>query len=275
MKNIDKKTVTSFGDEWSRFNQEDMNELEKRKIFDDYFSIFPMNVLSADAVGFDMGCGSGRWSKFVAPKVKLLNCIDPSEAIDIAQENLKEHKNINYFKSSVDDQCLQSNSQDFGYSLGVLHHIPDTQAAILSCVEFLKPGAPILFYLYYAFDDRPFWFKTLWKISNLLRIIISKLPSKAKHLVTDMIALLVYLPLARLSKVISYMNLNYSNVPLSYYKNNSFYTMRTDSRDRFGTPLEQRFSKYQIKLMLENAGLINITFSNEAPFWCVLGYKKI
>ena len=37
--------------------------------------------------------------------------------------------------------------------------------------------------------------------------------------------------------------------------------MRTDARDRFGTPLEQRFTKSEIKKMMEEAGLEKIKFS--------------
>ena len=38
-----------------------------------------------------MGCGSGRWAKFIAPKVKVLNCIEPSDkALKIAKQNLKK-----------------------------------------------------------------------------------------------------------------------------------------------------------------------------------------
>jgi hypothetical protein len=50
--------------------------------------------------------------------------------------------------------------------------------------------------------------------------------------------------------------------------------MRTDSRDRFGTPLEQRFTRAEIATMMEASGLERISFSNEAPFWCAVGYKK-
>ena len=66
---------------------------------------------------------------------------------------------------------------------------------------------------------------------------------------------------------------NISNIPLSYYRNHTFYTMRTDSRDRFGTPLEKRFTKLQIKEMMKRSGLKDIHFSNNAPFWCVVGTK--
>jgi hypothetical protein len=50
--------------------------------------------------------------------------------------------------------------------------------------------------------------------------------------------------------------------------------MKTDSRDRFGTPLEQRFKKQEIEEMMIAAGLENITFSDNAPYWCVIGNKK-
>ena len=50
--------------------------------------------------------------------------------------------------------------------------------------------------------------------------------------------------------------------------------MRTDARDRFGTPLEHRFTKIQIKSMMEVAGLKEIRFSDRAPFWCVVGVKS-
>ena len=70
------------------------------------------------------------------------------------------------------------------------------------------------------------------------------------------------------------MKINVNNIPLSYYKNLSFYTMRTDSRDRFGTFVEKKVFQKQIKEMLKKAGLYNIKFSKNAPFWCAVGLKK-
>jgi hypothetical protein len=65
-----------------------------------------------------------------------------------------------------------------------------------------------------------------------------------------------------------------SGIPLSFYRDRSFYTMRTDSRDRFGTPLEQRFSRDQIQEMMTSCGLRNIVFSTSEPYWCAVGIKK-
>ena len=304
-----------------------MSETEARKAFEGYFAIFPWADLSENAEGFDMGCGSGRWARWVAskvntveltpppngggldvgrpegseasdltrplpnppplgegtitpnstvlaPKVGRLHCIDPSDAIEVAKTNLAEYGNVVFHRASVDEGCLPAGSQDFGYSLGVLHHVPDTEAAIRSCVELLKPGAPLLLYLYYAFDNRPGWFRALWRVSDWGRRVIYRLPPGLKHAVTDVIALLVYWPLARISGILERLGVNVDTIPLSFYRAHSFYTLRTDARDRFGTPLEQRFTRQQIKGMMERGGLTDIRFSESAPFWCAVGVKE-
>ena len=168
---------------------------------------------------------------------------------------------------------MAKSSQDFGYSIGVLHHVPDTQAGIKACVDLLKPGAPLLLYLYYRFDNRPWWFKSIWKISDILRHIIIRLPNKAKYLATDLIALVIYFPLIRLMGFLSALGFTVKHLPLNYYQDKSFYTMRTDSRDRFGTPLEKRYLRKEIEKMMIDAGLSEIRFSERSPFWCAVGIK--
>lgn len=273
MKNQDKNTVEGFGDEWSRFDQSDLPEDEQKLLFDEYFSVFPWENISKESVGFDLGCGSGRWAKSVAPKVKKLFCIDPSSALGIAKKNLSNFDNCEFQSTTVDDISIDNNSMDFGYSLGVLHHVPNTEMGIKQCVEKLKKGAPMLLYLYYRFDNRPFWFRFIWSISDLLRKIISKMPHGLRYIFSQIIAVVIYFPLARTSFYMEKLNLNVSNFPLSSYKNLSFYTMRTDALDRFGTRLEQRFTRDEIKIMMENAGLENIKFSNSKPYWVAVGYK--
>lgn len=276
MNNIDHKTVKSFGDEWSKYDQEKLKGEEHKYLFDAYFHIFPWETLPDNAQGFDMGCGSGRWALLVAPKVKKLTCIDPSiDAINVAKLRLSNLNNISFINSGVSDNPLSSNSQDFGYSIGVLHHVPDTLLALCDCIRILKPGAPFLVYLYYRFDNRPMWYVLIWKISDIFRKGISNMPSTIKLIITNLIALIVYLPLSRLALFFEKLGLNVNNWLLSSYRNTSFYTMRTDSRDRFGTPLEKRFTRSEIETMLNTAGLENIHFSNKFPFWCAVGTKKL
>jgi ubiquinone/menaquinone biosynthesis C-methylase UbiE len=271
--NVDEKVVAGFGDEWSRFDQSELSAEEHAAMFDNYFNIFPWNNLPENAVGFDLGCGSGRWAKMVAPRVGKLHLIDPSNALEVARRNLKDADNCEFHLATVEEIPVENDSQDFGYSLGVLHHIPDTEAGLQACVDKLKAGAPFLLYLYYRFDNRPAWFRALWKMSDVVRRGVSRMPHSLRFVTSQVLAAGVYFPLARTAKVLEKSGANVERFPLSQYRNNSFYTMRTDALDRFGTSLEKRFTKDEIKTMMENCDLEHITFS-ETSFWTAVGYKK-
>ena len=272
---IGKKVIKDFGNEWNEFDQSALTKDELKKLFDRYFHIFPKNKLNKKSIGFDLGCGSGRWAKFVAPKVKKLNCIDPSKlAIKVAKKNLSGQNNVKFINSNISKNILNKNSQDFGYCLGVLHHIEDTLKGLRFSNRILKKNAPYLIYLYYNFDNRGFIYRSIWKVSNLFRLIISKLPFKVKKVVTDLIAILIYYPLAKYSLMLSYLGMNSEVLPLSFYKNESLYTMRTDSLDRFGTKLEKRFSKKEITELLNKTGFKDVEFSNKMPYWVAICKKK-
>lgn len=271
--NLDKNVVEGFGDEWTRFDQSGLSASELEAMFDNYFSIFPWDALPPNAVGFDLGCGSGRWARLVAPRVGKLHLIDPSAALDVARRNLAAADNCEFHLAGVENIPLEDGSCDFGYSLGVLHHVPDTPAGIRACVEKLKPGAPFLVYLYYRFDNRPVWFRALWRVSDIFRRGISRLPHGARFAISQVIALLIYWPLARAAKIAERSGMNVERMPLSQYRDNSFYTMRTDALDRFGTRLEQRFTRAEIAAMMADAGLGDIIFSNSS-FWTAVGYKR-
>ena len=272
---IGKKVISDFGNELNEFDQSALTKDELKKLFDRYFHIFPKNKLNKKSIGFDLGCGSGRWAKFVAPKVKKLNCIDPSKlAIKVAKKNLSEQNNVKFINSNISKNILNKNSQDFCYCLGVLHHIEDTLKGLRFSNRILKKNAPYLIYLYYNFDNRGFIYRSIWKVSNLFRLIISKLPFKVKKVVTDLIAILIYYPLAKYSLMLSYLGMNSEVLPLSFYKNESLYTMRTDSLDRFGTKLEKRFSKKEITKLLNKTGFKDVEFSNKMPYWVAICKKK-
>jgi len=272
--NIDPLTVAGFGEEWAAFDQSALDQQEHRDLFDRYFAIFPFEDLPPGAEGFNLGCGSGRWAALAAPRVGKLHCIDPSEkALTVARRALESCGNVEFHLAGADSIPLAPASQDFGYSLGVLHHIPDTAAALRDCVARLKPGAPFLVYLYYAFDNRPAWFRRLWRTSEAGRHLISRLPFGPRKAVTTAIAAAVYWPLARSARLAERVGIEVGNWPLSSYRELSFYTMRTDALDRFGTRLEQRFSRTEIERMMLEAGLTDVRFSEREPFWVACGVK--
>lgn len=272
--NTDHKVVSGFGKEWEDFDNEVLKDSESKEMFQDYMAIFPWQSLPENPIGFDAGCGSGRWAKHVVPKVGVLHCLDASpEAIGVARRVLSEYENVIFHTESIDEFCIDEKSCDFGYSLGVLHHIPDTQSALNACVAKLKPGAPFLAYLYYDLGHSSLHLRIIFNAVSLGRKIISRLPYKFKKFVTDLIALFIYLPLARFAKIAELLGVKVSRFPLFQYRDRSFYVMRNDSLDRFGTSLEKRFSKEQIYSLFENAGLRDTYISPDPPWWVVLAWR--
>jgi SAM-dependent methyltransferase len=273
--NIDPDTVVGFGQEWRRFDQTAMEPEEHARLFGEYFAIFPWDRLPANPTGFDAGCGSGRWAALVARRVQTLHCIDASAAaLGVARRNLAGDHNIIFHEAPIAAMPIADASMDFGYSLGVLHHLPDPAAGLAACVRKLKTGAPMLIYVYYALDNKPGWFRMLWLASDYLRRFVSKMPFRLKAAIADLIAAFIYWPLARSAALAERFGLDPTNWPLAAYRRRSYYTMRTDALDRFGTRLEHRMTRPEIKAMMEAAGLCNIRFSESMPFWTALGCRS-
>jgi ubiquinone/menaquinone biosynthesis C-methylase UbiE len=272
--NIDRNVVRGFGDEWSRFDQTGLSDEELQRLFDSYFHIFPWEQLPPRATGFDLGCGSGRFAKLLAPRAGHLHCIDASgEALESARRNLAGQPNCSFHVASVDEIPLEDGSMDFGCSIGVLHHVPDTRAALESAVRKLKIGAPMLIYLYYALDTRPWWYRAIWQMTRAPRWIVSRLPGPLRYGMSQLFAATLYWPLARMARVAERLGVNPQHLPLASYRSLSFYTMRTDALDRFGTRLEHRFTRRQVESMMKDAGLDYIRFSEEMPHWTAVGTR--
>ena len=267
------KLIEDFGNEWTSYTQQEIPDDELRQAFEEYFSLVDLDALPSDGVAADVGCGSGRWARFVAPKVGTLYCIEPSAAIEVARRNLAHRPNVRFLRCDLDSIPLADGSLDFLYCLGVLHHIPDPAGGIRSCAAKLKPGGRMLAYIYYRFDSQPGWFKALWRGSDAVRRRISGLPHRRKLPLTRAIAVLVYWPLARFSLLCERLGADVTNFPLSYYRRRGLYSMKTDALDRFGTTLEHRFTQPEIRTMLEAAGFENIVFSPKKPYWCVTAVK--
>ena len=275
-KNIDINTVQSFGDEWEKFSDFTTDEIDK--IGDEYFDIVDDKIINKDSIVLDMGCGSGRWSKYLASKVKFIEAIDPSDAIISATQLLSNFNNVRTTHTSSDLIPFNDESFDFVFSLGVLHHIPNTQQALCDIVKKVKINGHVLIYLYYNLDNRGLIYKFIFNLSSLIRNIVSSLPKKIKHFVCEIIAITIYLPfisLAKLLKIIFQNNKIYNKIPLSYYVGKSWNVIRNDALDRFGTPLEQRFPRKEIHNMMQKSGLTEIIFSENTPYWHAIGKRMV
>src|SRR5712671_3844475 len=181
MENIDPNTVSSFGEEWKAFHG--FNEKDLKRIGDMYFDIVSNDMLNEQSTVIDIGCGSGRFIKYLGNRYKRIIGLDPSKAIYAADELVGKNEKVELVMASTDNIPFPDNYFDFGYSLGVLHHIPDTQKALNDSVKKVRKGGHFLVYLYYNLDNRPFYFKIFYWLSNVIRLVVSKLPAGLKKTV--------------------------------------------------------------------------------------------
>jgi SAM-dependent methyltransferase len=271
----DRATVQGFGREWTTFDQSGVNHRALEATFDRYFALFPWDALSERAIGIDVGCGTGRWARFVAPRVGRLLCVDPSEpAADVARRTLSDVGNVDIQVAAAGGLPVADASLDFGYAIGVLHHMPDPAVGLRDCARVLKPGAPFLVYLYYALDNRPVWFRALWRATDAARRGISRLPFRARYWLTQALAALVYWPLARAARLAESLGISRRRVelaPLSFYRHKPFYIMRNDALDRFGTRVEHRYTRQEVRRLMEDTGFCNVVISPDPPYWCAVG----
>ena len=278
--NLDQGVIDGFGHEWAAF---DYAETETAEALDAQFATYctPLDLGQFDlatSVAGDFGAGSGRWSSRLAPYFSLVYALEPSDgASAVLQRKFKDDSKIVILQETVGVNSIPVNSLDLAMSLGVLHHIPDTSLAIKDVSRSIKPGGVFLCYLYYNLENKPTYYRLIFKGVNVMRQVISSLPQPVKRLNATIIAALVYWPLARLSKVLSTLGRNTSNLPLHHYADMPFVMLANDALDRFGTSLEQRFSKAEITEMLCAADfdLNTLKFSEIEPFWTFTVNKKI
>lgn len=277
--NIDQQVIDGFGHEWAAF---DYVETETAEALDAQFAAYcaPLDLGDFNpttSVAGDFGAGSGRWSSRLAPYFSLVYALEPSNgASQVLRKKFTGDPKIVVLQETVGVNSIPTASLDLAMSLGVLHHIPDTALAIKDVSRSIKPGGVFLCYLYYNLENKPRYYKLIFKGVNVARRVISASPQKVRRLSATIIAALVYWPLARLSKVLSNLGRNTSNLPLHHYADMPFVMLANDALDRFGTSLEQRFSKAEITEMLRAADfdLTTLKFSEAEPFWTFAVNKK-
>ena len=270
--NLDQGVLDSFGHEWATF---DYGETDTSEALDAQFQAYcaPLDFKQFDpkeSIAGDFGAGSGRWAARLTPYFSLVYALEPSDgASTVLKNKFTGEAKITVLQETVGANSIPLESLDLAMSLGVLHHIPDTGLAIKDVSRKIKPGGVFLCYLYYNLENKPTFYKLIFKVVNVVRKVISGLPQRIKQIITSAIAAVVYWPLARFSKVLSKFGINNSNIPLHHYADMPFVMLANDALDRFGTTLEQRFSKVDITEMLRAAGfdVSTLKFSDIEPYW--------
>lgn len=265
--------VADFDYEWSRYSAGRTPDLDR--VFDMYFDLMTPRHFAERVTVLDGGCGAGRWALAVADRGPRVIAVDLGFSVEIAKRNAGGSDRLGFVQADLAALPLRDGAVDWAYSLGVLHHIVDPAGALAQITAAVRSAGDVLLYLYYALDGRSPVYRALFAAVDGVRRVTSVLPRPLAHAFAIAVAVLVYWPLARLSRLLAAVGLvgPARALPLSFYRDLPFSIMRNDSLDRLGTRLEQRFTKPAMRVLMERAGLTGIRFSSRAPYWHALGTR--
>lgn len=247
-----KRTQESFGYEWTHFN--DWRQSGETN-FNDYFEGVNLAALG-DRVVLDAGCGMGRHARQIAPYARRVVAIDFSRAIEQAAHNVSGMPNVDCVQADLLALPVADASFDFVYSLGVLHHLDETERALRSLVDKIRPGGRLRIYLYWK---RHGWRGALLSIATLARKVTTRMPLGMLRGFCWVLSIGLYLAVVLPYRVLSKAGVRaHETWPLFVYSKYPFDVLYNDQFDRFSAPIEKRYDPDEVKALLESVGLRDV-----------------
>ncbi len=121
----------------------------------------------------DVGCGTGRFMEIAGAEGGEIVGVDLSFSVETAVENMKGRPNVNVVQADIFNLPFKPGSFDFIYSLGVLHHTPDTGEAFRRVAPLLGNGGDISIWVY---SNESRYAKIRNAFTDFYRIFTSRMP---------------------------------------------------------------------------------------------------
>jgi ubiquinone/menaquinone biosynthesis C-methylase UbiE/uncharacterized protein YbaR (Trm112 family) len=147
---VSQQYSNSFGFEWQAFAKTQLDSYTGTNIsynrFVECTGIKPESLEGKRVL--EVGCGAGRFLEVLSNYNITLFGVDMSGAVDIAHDNLDNCNNVFIAQADLFHLPFRIEHFDLVYSIGVLHHTPNTLKAFNSIVPYVKKRGQIAVYVY-------------------------------------------------------------------------------------------------------------------------------
>jgi SAM-dependent methyltransferase len=229
---------------------------EWEKQFLDYMQPHKADFFKGKKV-LDAGCGNGRFAYYAGKYAAEVWAIDLGPAVEVARKNTASLTNVQVVQADLHNPPFQSESFDFIYSLGVLHHLPDPEIAFQNLLRYLRPGGEIQIYLYWQPERKSIKSMLLTGVAAV-RNLTTRLPHRAVYALAYPSAIAAFVFFVwpyRVMKLVPGVRSLADNMPMKQYAVLPFRVCVNDQLDRFSAPIENRYTKTQVEGWLREAGL--------------------
>ncbi len=256
-RDLKERTARSFGYEWRRFS---VSATEMEDNFRGYFGFLPAGALAGKRI-LEAGSGMGRHTYFLSELAAEVVAIDLGEAIAVTAANVAGRPNVHLAQADIDHLPFPDESFGFVCSIGVLHHLPSTEAGLGALVRCLERGGLVYVYLYWALENAPVWKRGLLAFVTMLRRITVRLPFPVVDKLAWLVAAAGYIGLSLPYRYLSRWRVTRNwvkDLPLQRYAKDGFRVCYNDQFDRLTAPLERRFTRDQVRTLMIGAGLKDV-----------------
>lgn len=172
-----RQTKERFEFQWKTWGKEEKiygrtKEEEKR----DYFNVYKCKQESEGyfkgKLVLEGGCGHGRYVQMMAELGAEVIGVDLGEGVEVAHGRVSKHQNAHIVQADILALPFREGQFDYVYSLGVIHHTPDTRRAFSCLASLVRNGGLMKIWVY---PKEAAW----WEISQpAIRSITTRLPPK-------------------------------------------------------------------------------------------------
>ncbi len=262
MKIDHKESYNDFGNQFVIDNKIDDFWGSQEMFVDNVFPFDPNNI--KNTVVMEVGSGSGRiLQNLIKFYPKKIYSIEPSKAIEVAKKNNKS-KIIEFFNIKGEAIDFQ-NKFDYVFSLGVIHHIPNSSLVVKNIYRSLKKRGKFVCWVY-GYEGNELYIFLFNNLRRLTRII----PDKILRIISNFLNIFLYFYIF----LCKFIKLPMRSYLLKVFNKCSYEKRNYIIFDQLNPSFSKYYKRNEIIELLKNSNFKKIeTFHRHKYSWTVIAEK--